>query len=62
MKGVYLTKNELMAFRQPMLTYAPINDEALEEFLISKELYEEYITFIESQGFARKKEPQRPMP
>lgn len=61
-EGVYPTKNELIAFRQPMLTYAPINNEELEKFLRGKELYEEYISFVESQGFAREKEPQRPMP
>ncbi len=61
-EGVYPTKQEILAFRQPILTYAPINDAKLERFLRSEQLYEEYIAFIESQGYTGEAEKGRQMP
>ncbi len=54
--GVYPTKKEILAFRQPILTPAPINDGKLEEFLREKELYEQYIEFINSQNSISERE------
>ncbi|MDE6292105.1 MAG: hypothetical protein K2L98_00325, partial [Bacilli bacterium] len=60
--GVYPTKNEILAFRQPILTPAPINDEKLEEFLREKEVYEQYIEFINSQNSISEREKIYTMP
>lgn len=60
--GVYPTKKEILEFRQPMLTYAPINDESLEEYLRNKESYEQYIAFIDSQKSIDERENQCILP
>lgn len=59
-EGVYPSKKEILEFRQPLLTYAPINDAKLEKFLRSEQLYEEYLAFIESQEV--KEEPEHVIP